>query len=181
MILRRTARPKAGSHSARLWGLRNNHLNMLLDSENSSSLSPVLTVSLKGYYQHLVRHCQKPTYPVIMRKTPTPPIHPMRMCRGKKPMRAPSRKAPRRKNVKPVKTDEKAKAASVVAMTSCGRSSPISLARDVAIIWKNGCKVINAKQMKNEQYDLIIPPLRSSCCRWRLRNHFRRTNRLAGR
>ena len=49
MILRRTARPKAGSHSARLWGLRNNHLNMLLDSENSSSLSPVLTVSLKGY------------------------------------------------------------------------------------------------------------------------------------
>jgi len=53
-------------------------------------------------------------------------------------MRTPSRKAPRRKKAKPVKIDEKAKAASVVAMTSCGRSSPISLAKDVAIIWKKG-------------------------------------------
>lgn len=55
-------------------------------------------------------------------------------------MRAPSRKAPRRKNVRPVRIDEKAKAASVVAMTSCGRDSPISLANDVAMIWKKGCK-----------------------------------------
>ena len=54
-------------------------------------------------------------------------------------MRAPSRKAPRRKNVKPVKIDEKAKAARVVAMTSRGLVSPMSLANDVAMIWKNGC------------------------------------------
>lgn len=79
------------------------------------------------------------TDPVMTRKTPTPPMHPMRICRGKKPIRTPSRKAPRRKNVKPVKIEEKAKAASVVAMTSCGRSSPILSAKDVAIIWKNGC------------------------------------------
>ena len=44
----------------------------------------------------------------MMRKTPTPPMHPMRMWRGKKPMRVPSRRAPRRKNVKPVRIDEKA-------------------------------------------------------------------------
>jgi len=56
-------------------------------------------------------------------------------------MRTPSRRAPRRKKVRPVKSDENAKAASVVAMTSCGRSSPISLANDVAMIWKNGCEV----------------------------------------
>ena len=43
--------------------------------------------------------------------------------------------------MRPVKSDENAKAASVVAMTSCGRSSPISLANDVAMIWKNGCEV----------------------------------------
>ena len=99
----------------------------------------MLTASLKVYLLAFGLIQSNSTDPVIIRKTPTPPIHPMRMCRGKKPMRTPSRKAPRRKNAKPVKIDEKAKAASVVAMTSCGRSSPISVANDVAIIWKNGC------------------------------------------
>lgn len=42
------------------------------------------------------------TYPVIMRKTPTPPIHPIKICRGKKPMRTPSLSAPKMKKVNPV-------------------------------------------------------------------------------
>jgi len=139
MILRRTARQKAGSHNTRLWRLRNNHSNMLYDREKPSSSSPVLTASLEVCLLAFGLISINPTDPVIIRKTPTPPIHPMSMCRGKKPIRTPSRKAPRRKNAKPVKTDEKAKAASVVAMISCGLSSPISLANDVAIMWKNGC------------------------------------------
>jgi len=40
-------------------------------------------------------------YPVSMRKTPTPPIHPTRMCLGKNPIRFPSLKEPRRKKVVP--------------------------------------------------------------------------------
>ena len=139
MTLRRTARQKAGSHSARLWRLRNNHSNMLYDSEKPSSSSLVLTANLKVWVLVLGSIRSNSTDPVMIRKTPTPPIHPMRMCRGKNPIRTPSRKAPRRKNARPVRIDEKAKAARVVAMTSCGRSSPISLANDVAIIWKNGC------------------------------------------
>jgi hypothetical protein len=40
--------------------------------------------------------------PVTRRKTPTPPMQPTRMWRGKKPMSEPRRRKPSRKNEMPV-------------------------------------------------------------------------------
>lgn len=62
-----------------------------------------------------------------MRKTPTPPMHPTRICRGKKPIMTPRRRYPSRKNVIPVRIEDKANAAIVVDTIWAVFSSPSSL------------------------------------------------------
>jgi hypothetical protein len=43
--------------------------------------------------------------PVRKRKTPTPPMQPRRILRGKKLTRSPSLKKPRRRKIRPVKIE----------------------------------------------------------------------------
>jgi len=88
ITLRSTARTKAEAQRAK-FDPRKKKRRVSSERENSSSCRRVATLR-----------------PVIMRNTPTPPIQPTRMCRGKKPMREPSRKKPRTKNVKPRKPGE---------------------------------------------------------------------------
>lgn len=46
------------------------------------------------------------SYPVSIKKAPTPPIHPTRICLGKNPTRAPNLSAPSKKNVRPIQDIE---------------------------------------------------------------------------
>jgi len=68
----------------------------------------------------------------------TPPMHPTRICRGKKPINDPRRNFPRVKNAVPVRIAEKENAARVVAMTAFGSSSPIMSTICDDIMLKNG-------------------------------------------
>ena len=112
------------------------------------------------------------------------------MCRGKKPMREPRRRAPNRKNVNPVKMDENEKATTVVAMIAWGLSSPISAAMVFARMWKNGYMSCRKKEQseKGRQNKIgmelwvdvkcktgtNLPLLQSSYCRLLHQIHFRR-------
>jgi hypothetical protein len=77
--------------------------------ENEKSSSDILVVTVN---------------PVMSKKTPTPPMHPTRMCRGKNPMRRPSLRCPRSRNARPVRSEESAYAASVVATISASLFLP---------------------------------------------------------
>jgi len=137
MTLSSPARANAGAQRARLW-LRTKKRSVFSERENSSSCRRVETLR-----------------PVMIRNTPTPPMQPTRMCRGKKPMSEPSRKKPRRKNVRPMKLCEtvsglphphldryvipvrileNANATNVVATISPCLSPPMSWAMRVAIM-----------------------------------------------
>lgn len=97
-------------------------------------------------------------HPVTIKKAPTEPIHPTRMCLGKTdirlyqrldphccwrkmnlhPIKLPSLSAPRAKKATPVKTEDIAKETMVVAMISSGNSGPMPLIIFFAITCMNG-------------------------------------------
>jgi hypothetical protein len=60
--------------------------------------------------------------PVCRRKKPTPPMHPIRICLGKNPMRDPSLQVPIKKNTNPVRTELAENDRIVVAITDLGLS-----------------------------------------------------------
>ena len=76
--------------------------------------------------------------PVTNRKNPTPPMQPMRMCRGKKLTNVPSLKPPSKRNMRPVRIELRQYEVMVVAMIASGDSPSIRSIIEYAILWKKG-------------------------------------------
>lgn len=137
MIIRSsTARANGGSQSARLYVLRNRNLNVVRDRSKSSSDMRVQTVNLNvqeysvskvviGGQQYTVpsddeedtntTDASRPISAKTIHMEIITGTYPTKICRGKKPMREPSRRAPSKKNVNPVRIDESENATIVVA------------------------------------------------------------------
>ena len=86
----------------------------------------------------------------------------------------------------PVRIDDSANEAIVVAMMACGSSSPTWAAIVFARIWKNGCEVCfplsaGGFQQQGARRRGYVPQLRSSCFHWRLQNRSRRSCTQAAR
>ena len=81
--------------------------------------------SVSKFQSRLESRPAETSMPVRNRNTPTPPMHPRSMLRGKKLTRPPSLKAPRRKKIMPVRTELRAYAVMTVAMTAAGLERPM--------------------------------------------------------